>query len=97
MSRVLATVANGRRTLGGPDLAVHFHYVRPGLYESDALAPADEGPYRLERLGRSALEGREGTGWYLTGGNHLHEWCASDIAAAVRAANGHITNDLATH
>ncbi|MCX4799643.1 hypothetical protein OG497_37950 [Streptomyces sp. NBC_01242] len=99
MNGVFTKVIKGRRTIGGPAAPVCFSYIRPGLYESDNLGAPEGEPvvYRLERLGRNLFEGLDETGWYLTGGDHLREWCEADVVAAVRAANGHIIESLATH
>lgn len=99
MNGVRVTMVKGRRTLGGPDAPVHFAYVRPGLYESDNLGDPEGEPlrYRLERLGRSLSDERDETGWYLTGGDHLREWCEADVFAAVHAANVHIIASTGNH
>jgi hypothetical protein len=89
---VRATLVRGRRILGGPSAPVRFAYVKPGLYESENLGDPEGEPfvYRLERLGRNAFEGLDETGWYLTGGDFLREWCEADVFAAVHEANVHI-------
>ncbi|MFD8656507.1 hypothetical protein [Streptomyces mirabilis] len=99
MSDILAKVIRGRRIIGGPAAPVHFGYIKPGLYESDNLGDPEGEPfvYRLERLGRNRFENLDETGWYLTGGDFLREWCEVDVFAAVRAANVHIIASLATH
>lgn len=99
MNGVRATMVKGRRTIGGPAAPVHFGFVRPGRYESDNLGDPEGEPFRyqLECLGRNLFEGLDETGWYLTGGAHLREWCAADVVAAVVAANAHIIETLAAH
>lgn len=94
MNGVRVTIEKGRRIIGGPEAPVFFGYVQPGRYESDDLGDPEGEPfrYRLERLGRCLSDEREETGWYLSGGAHLREWCAADVVAAVGAANVHIVN-----
>ncbi|MFI0966979.1 hypothetical protein ACH4S8_37195 [Streptomyces sp. NPDC021080] len=98
MNTVRSSIVDGRRILGGPDAPVHFAYVRPGLYESDDLGDPEGEPfrYRLQRLGRCLADEREETGWYLSGGDHLDEWCAADVYAAVHEANVHIIASTGT-
>ncbi|WP_307545450.1 hypothetical protein [Streptomyces sp. V3I8] len=90
----------GRRLLGGPSSPIHFAYVQPGLYESDNLGDPEGEPlrYHLRRLGRNHFEGIEETGWYVTGGDLVREWCAVGVEDAVEVANRHlIPLHLPTH
>lgn len=83
------TDSRGRRVVGGPALPVSFGRQGWGLYVSDVL---DDGTvYGLEFLGRNLTEDRFEAGWYLTGDDQHHEWCAARLLSAVTAANILIT------
>ncbi|MFJ4902959.1 hypothetical protein [Streptomyces sp. NPDC088727] len=92
-AKVVAKVIDGRRTLCGPGAPIPFLYVEPGLYES---ADDCEG-YTLKRLGKNSFEQIDESGWYLTGGDYLREWCAADLFVAASVANQHIITSLVTH